>query len=414
MRHVRDLTSLILAMTLLQLAAGVMGVLLPLSLDNAGASETAIGLTATAYAVGFLAGGIYAPSMMARMGAIRAYAAFAAAAAAITLALYWRIDAWSWAVLRALLGFCFVGLFTVAESWMSVATPAHSRGSVLGVYHVVTKVALLGGPFLILGVAPLSAGPFMLTAGIVAIAMIPLCWTRQIEPAPPTPEPFPLTRLWRLAPGAVIACFAAGVLNAGLIALLPIYAAELPGEAVTTAAVLQAAAWIGGIVIQWPAGRISDIIDRRLVIAALAAISALGVGALAAFGTAAPFWLAFAALGAWGAGSLSFYGVAVAHATDHIEAKNISKAIAGLLIVYGIGAIVGPSLYGGAMQAFGARGLFVLAAAGGALLAVTMLLRTRIIPAVDREDKEEFAFAPGSGSPAISEAHPAAETAEQA
>lgn len=414
MRHVRDLSSLILAMTLLQIAAGVMGILFPLSLNAAGASKTAIGLTTTAYAAGFLLGGVMAPRLMARMGAIRAYSAFAAGAAAITLAMFWKIDPWSWAALRILLGFCFVGLFTVAESWMSVATPSESRGSILGVYHVVTKVALLGGPFLILGAAPLSAGPFMLTAGIVAIAMIPLCWTRQIEPAPPTPEPFPLTRLWRLVPAAAIACFAAGILNAGMLAMLPVYASNLPGPVVTTAAVLQAAAWIGSILLQWPAGRLSDVIDRRIVVAGLAVLSAAGVLILAVMGASAPFWLACIAMAVWGAGSLSFYGVAIAHASDYIEGRDISKAIAGLLIVYGVGAIIGPTLYGAMMQGFGPRGLFGVAVLGGAMLGVAMLARTRIIPSLGSEEKEDFAFAPGSGSPAIAEADPRADTAAQA
>jgi len=414
MRYARDLGALIIAMTLLQAAAGIMGVLFPLALDAADVSETAIGLTTAAYALGFLVGGVYTPKLMARMGAIRAYAAFAAAAAALTLALYWRVEPWTWAVLRALLGFCFVGLFTVAESWMSVSTPADSRGSVLGVYHVVTKVALLGGPFLVLGAAPLSAGPFMVAAAIVAVAMIPLCWTRQVEPAPPSPDPYPLSRLWAAAPGGAIACFAAGLINAGLMAMLPVYAASLPAPAVTAAALLAAAAWTGSIILQWPAGRLSDRVDRRLVIAALSTLSSFGALALAIFGAAAPIWLACAALAVWGAGALSYYGVAVAHAADHIDSVDISHAIAGLLIIYGVGAIAGPALFGGVMQVFGPTGLFALATGGAVALGAAMLWRMRVSPSLPRSEKEGFVVAPGTTSPAISEVDPRNEPVEAA
>lgn len=411
MRHVRDLSALILAMTLLQAAGGMMATFLPLDLSAAGASAGAIGLTGAAYAAAFLAGGFLAPRLMARMGAIRAYAAFAASLAAVTLALYANIDPLSWIGLRAIQGFCFVGLYTVAEGWMSEATPSAQRGSVLGVYHVATKIALMAGPFLLLGAAPMIAGPYMASAAVVAVALIPLCWTRQREPDPPEPEPYPIDKLWRVAPAAAIACFAAGVLNAGLLAILPLYAEALDGEALTIAILLQAAAWSGGIVLQWPAGRLSDLFDRRIVIAGLGGFGLLGAGVLTAFGSAAPLWLALGMLGVWGAGSLSYYGVAVAHASDHVDSHDITRAISGLLVVYGVGAILGPGLFGWAYQLGGARALFGLAAGGSLLLALGMVYRSRASDNLPAEEKEDFAFAPGTSSPSIAAADPRAEEA---
>lgn len=412
MRSIRDLSSLIIAMSLLQGAAGILSVILPLSMDAVDIAETEIGLVVAAYATGFLLGGVFAPRLIARMGSIRAYSAFAAATAALTLALFWRIDAPTWAVLRAMQGFCFVGLFTVAESWLAVAAPPENRGSLLGVYHVATKIALLGGPFLILGAAPLTAGPFMAAAGIIALALIPLCLTRQMEPARPPRDPFPMSRLWRIAPAAAASSFAAGVLNAGLLALLPVYAAELPGEAVTAAAVLQAAAWTGGILSQWPAGKISDSIDRRIVVAALSIVGGLGSGGLAYFGAEAPLWAALLLIGTWGAGGLSFYGVAVAHATDLIETKDIAKAMAGLLMIYGLGAILGPVLFGAMMQLYGSTGLFATNAAGSLLLAGAVFIRARTHAVPDDVEKEPYEYVPATSSAAIANADPRAAPAE--
>lgn len=406
MRSFRDLFSLILTLTILQLAGGALGVLLPLSLDAAGASPSAIGLVQACFAVGFMAGALAATALIRRMGPIRAYSAAAAACAAITLALYLRIDPVVWAAMRAVQGFCIVLMFAAAESWLAVSAPPGKRGSVLGVYHVSVKLSLLAGPFLIVGLAPVSAGPFMIAAAIFALSLIPLCATRQIEPAPPTMESFSIASLWRAAPAAVVAAFVVGMTNQGMVALLPVYAARLGDGAVTAAAALNATMWIGGVLLQWPAGRLSDRLDRRVVIAALAVISCVGSIALMALGAAASLPVAMALIAIWGAGALSIYGVAVAHAADAAPGQT-QRAIALMLLVWAAGAVIGPALAGVVMQALGPRGLFMGGTLASLALAAAMIARRRFRDPTLTQEKAPFEPA-GTTSPAAAAVDPRA------
>jgi MFS family permease len=406
MRSFRDLFSLILTLTILQLAGGALGVLLPLSLDAAGASPSAIGLVQACFAVGFMAGAVAATALIRRMGPIRAYSAAAAACAAITLALYLRIDPVVWGAMRAVQGFCIVLMFASAESWLAVAAPPGRRGSVLGVYHVSVKLSLLAGPFLIAGLAPLSAGPFMIAAAIFALSLIPLCATRQIEPAPPTMESFSIASLWRAAPAAVVAAFVVGMTNQGMTALLPVYAARLGDGAVAAAAALNAAMWAGGVLLQWPAGRLSDRLDRRLVIAGLAALSCIGSVALLLLGEMASLPVAIALIAIWGAGALSIYGVAVAHAADAAPGQT-QRAIALMLLVWAAGAVIGPALAGVLMQALGPRGLFMGGTLASLALAAAMIARRRFRDPTLAQEKAKFEPA-GTTSPAAAAVDPRA------
>src|SRR6185295_17180342 len=87
-------------------------------------------------------------------------------------------------------------------------------------------------------------------------------------------EALSLGKMMRIPTSALMGAIIAGVCNTGITSQLPLYAQELQPEAGSaSAATLYIAAMIGGTITQWPAGLISDRIDRRLVVAALSAIA---------------------------------------------------------------------------------------------------------------------------------------------
>jgi hypothetical protein len=136
-------------------------------------------------------------------------------------------------------------MFASDESWMTEATPAKQRGSVLGIYHVAAKLApdrrpLSGGRLHGAGYGAL----YLVRHIPVARALIPVTITRRHQPDPPDLDPYPLSRMYKLTPAALIGVFIAGFSNTGFLALLPIYAKEAEGAAIATiAAQLMAAAF---------------------------------------------------------------------------------------------------------------------------------------------------------------------------
>ncbi|HRK65402.1 MAG TPA: MFS transporter, partial [Terricaulis sp.] len=181
--------------------------------------------------------------------------------------------------------------------------------------------------------------------------------------------------------------FGAGLVNGGVLAMAPLYAAEHYGQ--NAAAEFYSAAFVGSLLLQWPAGRLSDRIDRRLVIAGLAALAAAAAFALAVWSGRLLEWSAILLFFLWGAGALSFYGIAVSHMADRAEPGKLAQSAAGLLFVWAAGSIVGPMLMGPLVDWFDVAGMFWFA--GAAALAVTLAMFWRRTTREEAEEKEEFA-----------------------
>ena len=399
MRDVRNIAAIIAALALMQVASGALAVAIPLALDARGSGPFAIGVTSAFYGLGLVMGAIAAPSLIARIGHIRAFAFFAAIAATLALLLYASIDPFAWSVVRLGLGACAAGLFTAGESWIASEASAARRGALLGVYHVLAKLALVVGVFVVGRVIADGPAPYMIAGGVFALCLAPVAATRQAAPPPPSTEPLPFRKLFAAAPAAVYACAAAGLVNGAVMGLAPIYAAQPasadavdPAAMAATAAAFYAALTLGGVASQFPAGMLSDRVDRRLVVGALSAIAAAASFALALTPPFAPQALHLVLAFVWGAGALSFYGVAVAHAIDRSDPRVHARTMAGLLLVWAGGNVIGPPLAGLVMQAgLGGAGLFVYAGLGLAGLSFLMVRRSAKRAAAGPGQREPFA-----------------------
>lgn len=373
MSSLGNVAALIAAICTLQLGQALLGVVLPLGMKAEGHDAFSIGLMGSAYSAGFMVGAWYAPRMLAHVGHIRIFAAAAAVAGAATIAVHWAGPLIAWAVPRALGGAAIALMFASAESWMQASLDKSRRGDVMGIYMVCIKIALALGPFLSFGAPAAAPEPLMLGAMLLVLAILPVCLTSSVPPPPPQSQPLALGTLFATAPAAVIACFGAGVMNAGVLAVAPAYAEDHFGPG--SAPAFMAAAILGSLLTQWPAGRISDRLDRRLVIAALMGLSIFGALGLAVFGEQLRPRYAGLLFAVWGAGALSFYGLAVAHMADRADKSALAQASSGLLFVWAGGAVVGPTIAGQMLDLLGGPGLWGFAALAGLVLALAMVWR---------------------------------------
>lgn len=381
----RNVAALIAAIAILQLSGGLLAVRIPLAFADQ--SRTALGLVAAAYSAGFMMGAMIATMLFARVGHIRVYAACAAVFAVATLALHFADGVWAWGLARMAAGVAVALMFAAIESWLSFSITKAARGEVMSVYMVLTKGALALGPYLSFGYAPDAPEPWMIAAMLAALSMLPICFTATVQPEPPKAQPLALVDLFATAPAAVIGSFGAGLVNGGVLAMAPLYAAQHYGPGAATE--FYSAAFLGSLLLQWPAGRLSDRIDRRLVIAGLAALAALAAFALALWSGQLREWSAVAIFCVWGAGALSFYGIAVSHMADRAEPGKLAQSAAGLLFVWAAGSIVGPMMLGPLADGFGIAGMFWFA--GFAALAVTAAMFWRRQNREPALEKEQFA-----------------------
>ena len=421
--HLVPLAAVILASAIFQLSNGTLGTLLPVRLGLADAGELATGLIATAYAGGFVVGCVIGARVIRTVGHIRAFAAFAATAAVASLAFQLAVDTTLWFALRVIHGICIAGLSTVVDSWIAERTPNAARGRVIAIYTITITLALTGSQFLIGLFDVASAQLIMVISGLFSLALIPVSLTTARTPAQPKVVCVSLRHLYRVAPVAAVGCFAVGFMNTAVMNITPYFlsSALVP---VATIGLLMGMIQTGRLVLQWPIGLLSDLIDRRIVVLAAAAAIAVIMLALAfvgpvkgaalrgesgeliRIGTIALFCL-------WGGFALTFYAICVAHAQDRGAPGETVGLTSSLLFAWAIGATIGPLVVGLLMELLGERMLFysstTIAAALAAFTAWRLALRERP-PAAERSD---FAGVPIT-SPMIAELRPASASGRSA
>jgi MFS family permease len=133
------------------------------------------------------------------------------------------------------------------------------------------------------------------------------------------------------------------------------------GLSVRDISFMMAGSLIGGSLIQFPLGWLSDHTDRRRVIIGVA-IGALAIGLIfAIFHPHAPYVVPFLAI-VFGAMAYPMYALTVAHANDFASSDEFVKIASSLLLLYGIGTMIGPLVAAYAMGTLGPEGLFVFTA----------------------------------------------------
>ena len=199
--------------------------------------------------------------------------------------------------------------------------------------------------------------------------------------------------LYANSPVAVVGCFLVGVANGAWGTLGAVYGARI-GISTVEIALMMSIVVVAGAVMQLPVGRISDLTDRRYVLAAAAVGSA--VFALLVFLVQPRTgWLVIVMTGLYGALAYTLYSIAVAHANDHARPEDFVKVSGGLLLLYGFGTMVGPVL-GARADGRDAAGKPVPGhrAAAHILLAAYALLRISRRAPVPREAKDAFKTLP--------------------
>jgi len=131
---------------------------------------------------------------------------------------------------------------------------------------------------------------------------------------------------------------------------------------VTQTSMFMAAGIVGGLLLQWPMGLLSDRIDRRTVLAGVAlgtAAASFGIWLMTGTGSGS-FTGVIVLVVAYGGLSSTVYSMCAAHANDFAPSDRLAQTASGLLIAYGLGASAGPVLTSSLMEMFGASTLFMV------------------------------------------------------
>lgn len=409
MRIYIQVLALLCGTAFLLMASGLHGLLLPLRGGLEGFSVASLGMLGTTWAGGFVAGCLFAPRLVRRVGHVRAFGCFAASAAIIALLSGIYIDAISWIILRTFTGFSMAGAFMVIESWLNERATNESRGKIFGLYMMVNYGATMSGQMMVANGDIRSDHLFMITGILFCLALIPTAMSTAVSPKPLTEVQLDLKALYRNSPAAFVGCILIGIANGAWGTLGAVFGAK-SGISTTEIALMVSVTIAAGALMQIPVGRISDLIDRRYVLAGVASLAAF-VGLMAFIIGPSNGKVIIIMTGCYGALAYALYPVAVAHANDHASAESFVKVSSGLLLLYGFGTMLGPLLAAAAMDIFWPSGLFAITALSHISITAYALFRSRKRASVPKAEKEQFKSMPSvkSATPEAMNLDPRAE-----
>ncbi|KQN77589.1 MFS transporter [Devosia sp. Leaf64] len=388
MASVVKIYALFLGSALLMFGGGLQGLLLSVRGAEEHFSLLALGLIGTGWSVGFVAGSIAVPLIVRKVGHIRAFSVMAAIGTiTILLNLLWINDV-GWIVLRALSGFCFAGAAMIVESWLNEVADNKSRGMIFSIYVTINLAASTVGQMAMSITGTAGYLPFVIGAISFICALMPPALTSSPQPRPLASAKLDLPLLIKTSPVAAVAAFCCGMANGSFGTLAPVYGYE-QGLDSTGIALLFAIAAIAGAVAQIPFGRLSDRIDRRLVMIGLAACSAV-VGVLIVAINPAAGWMMYILFALYGLAANPLYPIAVAHANDFASDGNFAKIAGGMLLILGVGLAIGPAIASVLMSNISPAALFIITAIFHAVVAVFAYLRMRVRKSVDASERAPF------------------------
>jgi MFS family permease len=370
LQALKSVASLLLGAGALILGNGLVGIVLPVRMGLAHVPPGIVGLVMSSYYAGLVGGCLWSRGIILRVGHIRAFAAFAAIVAATTLVYPLWIDRFLWALLRGVSGFCMAGLFATIESWLNLRSSSETRGKILSLYMVTSYLASTIGQLLVNVWDVRGLELFCLGDMLLCLSLVPVVLTRVSGPDIGRVVPLPLHKLYRISPLGVVASCGSGLISGALYGLGAAFGAGI-GMSVLAISILMGLTTMGGLIIQWPIGLLSDRHDRRTVL--LWVLIAISTICLADYALSHSPWAMKSLLllaGFLGGGAATIYPLALAHAFDYVERNQVMAASSGMLLSWAIGATAGPLIASQAMAAGGGWALFLyIAAVSGALAA---------------------------------------------
>ena len=346
------LLALLLGFGLMQMGNTLQGTLLSIRGGIEGFLPAQIGAVGAGFWVGVLIGSLRVGKLIQSVGHIRAFVALGAIASTAPLLHLLVMDPIAWIVARALTGFCFAGLFIVVESWLNSAATDETRGQILSVYAMTGLLAGIVGQLLLPTTDPAGFRPFCIVAIIIAFALVPIALTRAVAP---THEGggarISLRGLYQQSPFGLVAASLCGVTTSAFFTLGPMFA-QRRGLDTGGVAAFMASGTLGGFLMAWPVGWLSDRFDRRFVIIGAALTATATMFTMMALVPDEPSrWLLYLCVAIFGGTIVPTYSVVMAHVNDAVGEGEFVAASGGLLIMQGAGAVAGPLLAGLAMSA---------------------------------------------------------------
>lgn len=394
------LSTILFGVAILITGHGLQLAFMPLRVQLLGWTSAQGGLLSSLYFVGFLCGCYVVPRLVARVGHIRCFAVLTSVMAASILSLGLLENYYFWMLLRVVTGFSIVGLYLVIESWLNAEVTNEVRGSVLATYTVIVLSGLAIGQLLLNTSSPDGYSLLILSAMLIVLAAVPVCLTSTTQPRPIPRAAFSPLLVIKTSRAAALGSLIAGLISGSIYGLGAIYGSQV-GLGVASISIMMALAITGGALAQLPLGKMSDRIDRRLVILGCMVFGTV----VAAAALILPHSMAFLVMFLFGASVMPIYALSLALASDNAKEGNFMEVGTGLMMTNAAGSVIGPLLTSQLMYRFGPSYFFIsnlcILFVGAILVVITIRTKTAA-----KEHPSDFALVTSASAQAALQLDP--------
>ena len=348
--------ALFFGVAMIMLANGLQGSLIGVRASIEGYSAASAGIILTGYYAGFLSGALLIPRRIKSVGHVRMFAALASIASISILLHSIHVSFFGWFLMRFISGMCFVGMYTVAESWINDLSENNNRGKALSIYMMVSMAGSAVGQLFLNIANPETASLFMLVSILISISLVPILIVVSKQPDFSVTEFLNVRQLYEASPLGVIAAMMTGLAHGTLWGIGTIYGLK-SGLSIEQVSIFMFTFIIGGALNQYLIGYLSDTYDRRTIIVIVAFLA--GVFSILALIFGNTFSVLVAITFIFGGLTVPLYALSIAHTNDFLSKREMVAASSGLQLAGGIGLTIGPILGGLAIDIIGASGFWI-------------------------------------------------------
>ena len=364
--------ALLIGIVLIMLGNGLHFTLIGLRGGIEGFSSAELAIVTSGYFMGFLSGARFTPWLIRRVGHVRVFAALGSFMSAGLITFPLLTEPWAWTLLRILVGFCMSGIYVTAESWLNESATNKTRGKVLSAYMIAQTLGIIGAQGLLAMGDAATAGLFIVASILVSISFAPILLSVTTEPTTEVARPMHLRDLFKGSPLGTVGIFLLGAVYATQSGMGAVFGSKI-GLTASQIALFIAMLFAGALLLQYPIGWLSDRMDRRKLIFGAASLGA--ASCLAGWLTGGGLWLLMAAAFFAGGVTTPLYALFLAYTNDYLSSEDMPAASGGLVLTFGVGAILGPLVAGWAMQQFNPYAFWLVLGAIFAAIALYALYR---------------------------------------
>ena len=406
----RNSWALFIGLAFIMIAHGLQGNLLGVRAVYEKFSLISTGIMMSGFYIGYFIGAKNILSLIHRVGHIRVFAAMASSASLVILIHSIYVHPFTWFVARILSGICMVGIYTIVESWLNDRSTNQTRGKVLSIYMIISYVGMGSGMLLLNFQQPESFEPFILISVLMSLSLIPILLTRRKPPSFKKIKNLTISELYKISPLGIVSSVLTGFIHSAVFTLLAVYAASM-NFTLTEIGFLTFLLTVSGALAQFPIGYLSDLLDRRKVIAICSLLGACAAFVLvflssSIFSSPLVKFLFYVFIVLYAFCSLPLFSLNLSHTNDFISKDKFVAAGAGLQFAFALGATAGPFVCSLFMGFIGPEGFFIFLVFGNSFIGLFALYRMSMRSVVENKDNQFFPI-PRSITPMGMELNPA-------